>query len=321
MPIPIALVLVALLLTACTGIMSGTEPAREAHDSGPVALDSDAGPTTPSDGGTDAAVAPDPGPPSDAGPPPPVPPRADCRTPDVWSTKGLFVWHTSAFPAEVFAPKMNAHGFDWVAIQIHDGTTPIGENVDALGAGFMDAYRAAGICVGAWAPLRTDPEGEAAVAGELVARWGFDFYIANAEMEYKYTSPDGSWSPEAFGRSARFVAAFRSALPDIPAAISSYGDASRADLDWAAWRGAGFHYLPQTYWNEHDVYEPVSCVSGALAAGWPREHVHPTIGIWGGGTRAYVSAADYLARLAMTETTGFSVYLGESMPEGEWGAF
>jgi len=33
------------------------------------------------------------------------------------------------------------------------------------------------------------------------------------------------------------------------------------------------------------------------------------------------SAADYLARLTMMGTTGFSVYLGESMPEAEWSSF
>jgi len=246
----------------------------------------------------------------------------------IFAQNGVFVWHPSAFPAGVYKDRVVSNGFRWIAVQIHEGPTPT--NVDEI-EGWARTWRDAGVTVGGWGYETSDPEGDAALAASLVDRYGLSFYIANAEIEYKYTQDDHGdcppelhpgpgvcWHPEYYGRSERFVNAFRARKPSLPAALSSYGNADRADLDWFAWREAGFPFLPQAYWNEYEFLDPVTCVDAAVAHGWPKAMVHPTIGIWGGGARGVVTGAEYAARLALTGTRGFSIYLGEVTPEADW---
>jgi len=236
----------------------------------------------------------------------------------VWQKAGVLVWHAGAFPPGAFAQTLRQNGFGWVSLQAHDGLSTMSENDTNLASGWAQGYRAAGIAVGAWGVARTQPEPEAAFAADLVRQHGFDFYIVDAEAEYKYTAPDGSWSGEAYGRSQRFVAAFRARLPNLPAAISSYGRTDLADIDWGVFRDAGFAWLPQAYWNEFEIYQPSLCARAAVGNGWPLSRVHPTLGLWGGGQRRYVTADEYVADLHAAGTLGFSVYLGEAMPSGEW---
>jgi hypothetical protein len=240
--------------------------------------------------------------------------------PTVWERAGLFIANASAFSSHLRAPQLQTGGFAWLAVKIHDGSRLEPANEHELAGGWARRFREAGIVVGAWGVNRAEPEIEAALAADLVQRWGFAFYIADAEIEYKYTQGDGSFSPEAYGRSRRFVAAFRARLPSLPAALSSYGRTDLADIDWTAWREAGFDWLPQAYWNDYEIYEPLACVLAAERSGWPRTRVHPTVGIWGGGIRGYVSLESYAARLREARTVGWSLYLGEQMPEEEWGA-
>src|SRR5687768_2471292 len=89
----------------------------------------------------------------------------------VWQTNGVFVWHANAFPAGAYAERMRAGGFAWVAVQIHDGLTPMAENEGELARGWADPWRAAGFRVGCWGVQRLDPEGEARVANELLRRY------------------------------------------------------------------------------------------------------------------------------------------------------
>ena len=240
--------------------------------------------------------------------------------PTIWDHAGAFIWHGAAFPAGAGAPKMQNNHIAWVAILIHDGLNVDADSAAQLDAGWMAQYRSRGISVGAWGVNRVSPEQEAQLAASLIRQRGFDFYIANAEAEYKYTQPNGAWSPEAYGRSARFVAAFRGELPDLPAAVSSYGRTDLADIHWAAWRDGGFHYLPQTYWNESDIYQPRLAVDAAVASGWPRSRVHPTFGIWGGGARRVVTGDEYVNDLLGQGTLGFSIYLGEVTGDADWAA-
>ncbi|MBI3725581.1 discoidin domain-containing protein [bacterium] len=244
-------------------------------------------------------------------PPPP-------SVPKLWGGAGVWVWHPDAFAPSVHGAAAKKAGFLWVTVQIHDGLTTIKETEDAFAAGWIGALRSMGFLVGGWAPVRTSPEEEAALGASLVKKWGLDFYIADAEAEYKYTAPDGSWDPVAYARSDKFVKAFRVAAPDLPAAVSSYGRADLADLDWKAWRTGSFVYMPQAYWNEYDIYEPTLCMDAAVKLGWSKSEVFPTIGIWGGGARKYVSAAEYVADMLTAKVVGFSLYLGESMPTEEW---
>lgn len=238
----------------------------------------------------------------------------------VWKEPGMWVWNADAFPGPVAVEKLKANGVKWVALQIGDGTTLNSQALHQLECGFMDQMRAAGIKVGFWGVNRKDPEGEARLMAEQVKKYGADFYIANAEMEYKYTGPDGKPDPEAYGRSQRFVEAFRKELPDVAAGLSSYGRADMADIDWKVWRDAGFDWLPQAYLNDFDTCDPKLAVDGAVKAGWPKDRVHPTIGVWGGGQTRQVPVAEYAERLRAAGSVGFSSYLAEQTPESEWPA-
>lgn len=236
----------------------------------------------------------------------------------VWREPGVWVANADAFPADHAIPKLKAAGVKWVTLQIADGTTLNEQTVRQLNAGFIQKCQAAGIKVGFWGVNRTQPEAEARLMAEQCKRWGAAFFIANAEMEYKYTGPDGSPAPEAYGRSQRFVKAFREAAPTLTAALSSYGRADMADLDWKVWRENGFDWLPQAYLNDFATCDPALCVEGAVKAGWPKDRVHPTIGLWGGGQSRLVPASEYEASLRRAGSVGLSSYLGEQMSEADW---
>ncbi len=252
--------------------------------------------------------------------PAPVAPPKDKPKPGapVWKEPGVFVWHTGAFPADHAINKLKAAGVKWVAVQISDGTTVNPEVEQALQAGYIQKLHVAGIKVGFWGVNRLDPEAEAKVSADQVKKWGADFYIADAEIEYKYTAGDGKPSPENYGRSQRWVKTFREALPDIPAAVSSYGRADMADIDWKAWRDAGFDYLPQAYENEFDIYDVRESAKGAVKTGWPLDRVHPTVGLWGGGQKRLVTSGEYMQELREAKTVGFSSYLAEQMSDDDW---
>lgn len=238
----------------------------------------------------------------------------------VWKGAGAFVWNAEAFPSDIAVEQLKKQGVKWVTLQITDGMTVNAQTERELARGYIDKLHKAGIQVGFWGVNRTEPEAEAKLNAELVKKWGADFYIANAEIEYKYTSGDGSPDPEAFGRSKRFIDAFRAELPDLPAGVSSYGRTDLADLDWKAWREAGFDWLPQTYLNDDAIYDPALSVEAAVKDGWPRDQVHPTIGIWGGGRGRVVSPQEYAESLRRSGATGFSTYLAETMSPEEWNA-
>ncbi|MBM3275901.1 MAG: hypothetical protein FJZ00_12165, partial [Candidatus Sericytochromatia bacterium] len=235
----------------------------------------------------------------------------------VWKEAGAFVWHPGAFPTDIAIPKLKAAGVKWVAPQIADGMT-VNQETAAVVESYIKRCREAGIKVGFWGVNRTSPEAEARLAADLCRKCGPDFYIANAEIEHKYTSADGSPSAEAYDRSQRWISTFRKALPDMPAALSSYGRADLADIDWKAWRDAGFDWLPQAYLNDFDSCDPKLAVEGAIKAGWPRDGVHPTLGLWGGGQTRVVPAGEYVESLRKAGTVGFSFYLAEQMVEADW---
>lgn len=84
------------------------------------------------------------------------------------------------------------------------------------------ARRPAALLAGSGAHA-TEPEAEAKLAADLFQKWGADFLTANAEIEYQYTSQDGSPSAENRLSVQRRVETFRKELPDTAAGLSSYG--------------------------------------------------------------------------------------------------
>lgn len=252
--------------------------------------------------------------PSPGAEPVPAPPQAPAVAMS-WDSAGAFVWHETDVSPEALGQELRDAGFGWVALFLHDGLSE-----DPVEADWANRFRhASGLAVGGWGALRDRPAEEAALADRLLARYGLDFYVANPEAEYMYTGPDGP-SPERFARSRAFVDAFRRLRPELPAAVSSYCRADRHDLDWAAWREAGFAFLPQAYVNDFGSQAtPAACAAGARGF-FPADAVHPTVGMYPGVERS-LRAAGYARLLASAGTVGFSVYLAETrMTPQEWRA-
>jgi hypothetical protein len=233
-----------------------------------------------------------------------------------WRSAGAFVWHETDVDPTLLGREMRGNGFGWVAIRIHDGLTR-----DPVDPGWIDRFRAAsGLPVGGWGVLREQPQQEAQLASSLIGRYGLDFYIADAEAEYAYSGPDGQ-SPTRYARSGQFVAAFRALRPNLPSGLSSFCRPDQADLDWAAWRNAGFAFLPQAYIGQlGPAGAPEACVQGA-ARFFPKEDVHPTLATFRNVYAAPTPTA-YSRMLARAGTVGFSLYLAEvAMPGPKWQAY
>jgi hypothetical protein len=233
-----------------------------------------------------------------------------------WAGAGAFVWHENDVAPESLGLQLHANGFSWVAVLIHDGV-----DVDPIEADWVRRFReSSGLPVGGWGVLRTQPEQEAELADRLLEDYSLDFYIANPEAEYKYSSDDGP-SAERYGRSQRFVDSFRQFRPETPAAISSYCRADTQDIDWEAWNRAGFVFMPQAYVNDlGDAASPASCAEGA-ADFFPTHAVHPTVGVYP-GQEGDPSPGRYAELLHEAGTVGFSVYLAETrMHVEEWRTF
>jgi hypothetical protein len=233
-----------------------------------------------------------------------------------WAGAGAFVWHENDVAPESLGVQLRENGFSWVAVLIHDGLA-----VDPVEGDWVRRFRAAsGLRVGGWGVMRTEPEREADLAHRLLDQYSLDFYIANPEAEYKFSSEDGP-SEERYGRSQRFVEWFRALEPDTPAAISSYCRADTQDIDWAAWNRSGFVFLPQAYVNDFGgAASPAACAEGAIEF-FPANAVHPTIGVYT-GQEGEPSPERYAELLVEAGTVGFSVYLAETrMQAGQWRTF
>jgi hypothetical protein len=230
-----------------------------------------------------------------------------------WTAAGAFVWHETDVDPELLGRDLLEAGFGWVAVFLHDGTAE-----DPVEADWVARFRrATGLPVGGWGVLRTQPADEAALVDRLLTRYGLDFYVADAETEYEYSGVGGT-DPARFARSRAFVSAFRTLRPGLPAALSSYCRPDLHDLEWGAWRAAGFVFLPQAYVNDFGAdAAPAACVHAAAPVFGVR-NVHPTIGMHRGARRPLTSAG-YARLLARAGTVGFSVYLAETrMDDREW---
>lgn len=307
----VALVATLLLLTsACRD--------SDEHESGPSPATTAPEATPPPPNETTRPEEPPPAtesPPTEPTTPEPTPPPPP-QVPFSWASAGTFVWHENDVDPALLGTALRQAGFGWVAVFLHDGMTE-----DPVEADWVYRFRlASGLPIGGWGVLRTEPESEAELAHTLVGRYGLDFYVANPEVEFEFSGPDGP-SPERSGRSRRFVDRFRALLPSTPAGVSSYCRPDRHDIDWTSWRQAGFAFLPQAYVNDlgQDV-SPARCVAGA-ASFFPRTAVHPMVGMHV-GVRGTPGAADYVELLAQAGTLGFSVYLAETrMTDDEWRVF
>jgi hypothetical protein len=226
------------------------------------------------------------------------------------------VWHETDVEPTLLGRILREAGFGWVAVRVHDGIVE-----DPVQADWVYRFRlASGLPVGGWGVLRTEPEAEARLGSELVARYGLDFYVANPEVEYEFSGAGGP-SDERSGRSSRFVGTFRTLRPSpFPLGLSSYCRPDHHDIDWASWRRAGAAFMPQAYLNDIGAEgSPPACVAASRGV-FARDDIHPTLGMHI-GLRETVDVATYVDLLARAGTVGFSVYLAETrMTEAEWRA-
>ncbi len=259
------------------------------------------------------ASPPEPAPTPETTTPPPLPPLPPPSAPMSWRSAGAFVWHETDISPEALGEELRAAEFGWVALRVHDGLAEDPVDGDWIGR----FRRASGLPVGGWGVLRDQPEDEARLAHEVLARHSLDFYVANAEAEYGYTAADGA-SHVRFGRSRAFVDTFRRLRPGFAAGLSSYCRPDLHDLDWGAWRGAGFVFLPQAYVNDFGPRAaPAACAEAARSIFGAS--VHPTIGSYE-GVRTTLAPERYTRLLEAAGTVGFSVYLAETgMTGDEWG--
>jgi hypothetical protein len=137
------------------------------------------------------------------------------------------------------------------------------------------------------------------VAHALIGQCGARFYIANAEIEYKFTQSSGL-DLVAFDRSARFVRRFRQLRPKMALGLSSYGRFDRADIHYAVWLNEGkARALPQSYPNEQ-------------GEGFPKPFIHLTIPKPDPNDLHVYSADEYVAMLHDARMAGhplgFSAY-------------
>src|SRR3990172_4193971 len=109
-----------------------------------------------------------------------------------WQRAGVLVYLAHQLDPVATARTMADNQFGWIAVQTHDGTNRVTKG--PRGADYhewLQPFRDAGIRVGGWGVLRTDPVNDARLAVYRQRELSLAFYIADAELEYKYTGPDG----------------------------------------------------------------------------------------------------------------------------------
>jgi hypothetical protein len=233
-----------------------------------------------------------------------------------WDDAGGIVWHAENVDPILLGQQMRAAGFGWVAVYLGES-----DSVSPPDPSWIARFRAAsGLPVGGWSVLGADPAADAAQAVQLIEQDGLAFYIADAEAPYGFTDGE-THSPTRFARSQAFISAFRTAEPDLPAAVSSYCRPDEHDLDWAAWAQGGFAFLPQAYVNDLGAAAAPAVCARAAARFFPRSQVHPTVGSYS-GAYGIVDPGRLAQLLAQAGTTGFSVYPAEAgMDRQGWQAY
>jgi hypothetical protein len=211
---------------------------------------------------------------------------------------GLWVWNGDESNARELARLLARHGFQYLAIKAHDGTTTYRRNRNEI-ARYVDAAHAHGLAFGLWGYLTArDAAGEARLAADLVREHRASFYFANAEAEYE----------RATQRVSRgFARTFRDELPTLPAALSSFGRIDlHPNLDWRAWRDHGFEFDPQAYEADSRLLTPARCVEAARGV-WPMTMIRPTLGAYKGAL-SRPSPTRLAQSLNEVRTKGFNVW-------------
>lgn len=240
---------------------------------------------------------------------------------DIFKKTGVFFYDLASNNAsrDSILDWMETAQFSWACLQCFNGSTLIEQSNIAA---WRDAIRANNMRFGLWGVLHTDPSGDASRADSQIGLWGADFFIANAEDDYK-TDTGG-----VRGRSATFCTAFRAAQPHIEAALVMIGatgsevaifgdvtDVNAGVFDFKSWYDNGFHVIPEAY-ASNSLYEPDRCVRQYRRCRWPLDKIHPTCGIFVGGSS--VSGASYRTKLAASNNTEYETEVRTDTPTALW---
>jgi len=164
--------------------------------------------------------------------------------------KGFFTWKIPACekgsPAGIAAAARTAN-LDYLLIKIADGPNAYngtwGQSTDLNGP-VIQALRSQGVQAWGWHYVYGDnPIDEARIAIQKIRQFNLDGYVIDAEAQYE------TQTKRAAAR--RFMAELRSALPNIPIALSSYRYPSlHAQLPWAEFLEFCDYVMPQVYWMQ-----------------------------------------------------------------------
>jgi CHAP domain len=217
--------------------------------------------------------------------------------------RGVWAWKGEQLDPDELAAQLAAARFHYLSLKAHDGTAEVAAN-RAVMASYSAAASRRRVAFGIWGALTARTvaaaEAEARLAAELVARYRASFYVADAERAYET-------SREPVSRT--FASAFRRRLPELPAALSSFGRIDlHSGIDWKAWREHGFEFHPQAYECEGPRLTPRACVKAATSV-WPLGAIRPTVGAYTSPkTNVRLSPESLAAGLKGLGTNGFSVY-------------
>ena len=239
--------------------------------------------------------------------------------------------------AKAMAKRLHAANFRSIMVQTHVG--PLSRHPVKTVVDYLEPYRALDFAIGHWGYLTDNPEADAECAmywdGCLKPR----FYVPNAEIEYKYTGPDGKANVVAFGRSDRFCNAYSTTTTTV--GLSTYGRCDKADLHYAPWLNElNGRILPQAYMNEQGItWTPSACFSGAIdvkqpqnimhhpvtgraISGFPKSYVHCTIGKLDSKEDKFPTDVDQwitglIAAKKAGHTVGFTVYEAENSSDAD----
>jgi hypothetical protein len=162
--------------------------------------------------------------------------------------KGMFTWKIprceGGNPGAIAAVAKSAN-LTHVLLKIADGVTAYkgdwGSSVDVV-PDVVKALHAENIQVWGWHYIYGDnPVGEARIAIQRIRQLQVDGYAIDAEAQYK--------SPGKRAAAKRFMEDLRTALPNLPIALSSYRYPSlHMQLPWKEFLEKCDYNMPQVYW-------------------------------------------------------------------------
>lgn len=179
---------------------------------------------------------------------------------------GLWVWEGKDPHGD--CKRALDNGYGWIAVKAHDGANRY--NTDSI-VSYQAICKSYGLKFGIWGYCRQWTDG--LLASQLCDDHKAAFYIADCEIEF-----------EGMRRSlqADFCAVIRNRQKDLDLWLSSFGRIDlHPDIDWRAFRDAGFGFMPQAYSCDSRELDPSVCYRHARDL-WGHERIQPTLGAYTG---------------------------------------